>query len=684
MRFARVIVASIALVAPTISSCGSASIEGDAKTATVEYAPSSGLPGAVRVAFTIPRAGRKQASFFDLPWPSELRRDRGGKPIFTDYPGRDATIFEDYVAAAELDVDGFSIAPVIYLRFEGLEGAPAKAPAMDERPRPDARAQVMLVDVDPKSPERGAFHPVTTHVFRDGLKYVPSGVVAIAPAAGAVLRPGTLYAAVMRREPLIQGGSEIGTSLDGELVKWTKPRADPDEERARATHAAALDEIGRLGVARASIAAIALFRTHVPHAITAALPRVIDELPKQLAPRVLTVTRATQHDTASYEVLTGSYCTPNFQTKLELAPFLTDEGGSFHADVRGAPIPTEVPPGPYHAAECGGMLRARFVLSVPRSPAPHGGYPLLVTAHGTGGDAFTFLGDRDFAGWAAKLGAAAISTDQPLHGGRGGACARPGSCSPIAISIAGIPVAIPGSSRAEVAFYNPLYPRTARDNLRQAAADGMTLARLFGGLDLATVQGAPALSSGAHARFDRSRIFLAGHSQGSQSMAAQGAVDPLVKGVLLSGSGGDVRLGILRRKDLAIVPVIAALWGVAPDELTPFHPMMSLIQTLADPIDPATYGKLYRDTSRPVLHVAGRGDTYTPEVTADALATAIGASPIDDARGLRLLFAKSGAPRAYAKLTPTHGENGHFVLYYEAEGDALVTAFFSKVLGVDR
>ena len=43
--------------------------------------------------------------------------------------------------------------------------------------------------------------------------------------------------------------------------------------------------------------------------------------------------------------------------------------------------------------------------------------------------------------------------------------------------------------------------------------------------------------------------MLAGHSQGCQSIAVLGAVDPRVRGVLLSGCGGDVRLGVLYRRD---------------------------------------------------------------------------------------------------------------------------------------
>jgi hypothetical protein len=337
------------------------------------------------------------------------------------------------------------------------------------------------------------------------------------------------------------------------------------------------------------------------------------------------------------------------------------------------------------------------VLTVPARPVPPAGFPLLVSAHGTGGDARTFLGDNDFAGWAAAAGIAVVSTDQPLHGGRGFA-PRPGSREPISISIAGIPVPIfRGAHAAEVAFYNPVNPAAARDNLRQAVADAMVLARVFTATDFASATDAggalllaPSPSREAP-RFDRGRVLAAGHSQGSQSVAVMGALDPLVKGVILSGCGGDARLGVLRRGDLPVVSIFNALLGLDPDELDELHPMMALLQTLADPIDPASYARFYWDPppgrrAASVLHYEGMTDTYTPPVTAEALAVALRATPLSPVvKSLPWLHAPAGTldellgqsvpTRAFVQFRSTRRENGHFVLYHEPGAADLAVAF---------
>ena len=55
----------------------------------------------------------------------------------------------------------------------------------------------------------------------------------------------------------------------------------------------------------------------------------------------------------------------------------------------------------------------------------------------------------------------------------------------------------------------------------------------------------------------------------------------------------NARLGILRRHDLPLVPVMTTLLGLAPGELDEMHPFMTLLQTLADPIDPGSYARYY-------------------------------------------------------------------------------------------
>ncbi len=665
------------------------------------YTQSAPLPGAVSVAFALPR-GAEPLPFFDLPWPTELLRRPNGRPDFRRFPGHDSLVFGAYVAAAEEDVDGYSVAPTIYFHFTG----PLQGPNLPDDPRAtlSAAAPFFLVDVDPESPERGTFQPLQHRFYGETLRFVPANTLAVTPVAGRVLRPGTLYAAVLRRD--LAGTEALGTSLDLEILKWTGPRQDPREEAARRLHAPAFDYLDSLGAPRERVAAIALFRTQVPHAVTRSLLAAVTRLPSTQTPRVVTAGwadhLASRRGAAAYLAIEGTYCTPNFQSDIERAPYLAEDGGHITFDAAGAPRVHDVPrDGPYGSRECAGFLRARFVLTIPVGPMPEAGFPLMISAHGTGGDAETFLGADDFAGWAARQGIAVVSTDQPLHGGRGVA-PRPGSLEPISIAIAGIPTSLFSDEAAtEAAFYNPLHPAAARDNLRQAAVDGMVLARVFSAIDFAVARAAdgspllPSLPGRPPPRFDRSRILAAGHSQGSQSVAVMGAIDPLVRGVILSGCGGDVRLGVLGRHDLPIVPIFTVLLGLAPGELDAMHPLMTLVQTLADPIDPASYARLYWEPlpgQRPqsVLHYEGMSDTYAPPASAEVLALALRATPLspvvkrlaglDTASILGDLLERPGPTRAFVQLRSTRHENGHFVLYYEPGAADLAMEFMRGVV----
>jgi len=664
------------------------------------YTPRSPLPGAVHASFRLPRA--EPVPFFDLPWPTDLLRISDRRLDFRSFPGQGALLISDYIDTAARDVDGYSVAPAIYFHFDGPI-AEARLPS-GVKTTPSARDAVFLVDVDPASPERGTFIPLARRYYQSAYRHVPAHTIAIKPLPGFVLRGDTLYAAVVRRDLGDASGAPLGTTPDLEAIKWTEPRPDAAEERARALHARAFDRLTALGAGRADIAAIALFRTQAPHAVTERLLDTITRLTQPAharAPRVASAEwyeeRSFPHGPGAYWTVRGVYCTPNFQTDIDKAPFLSDGGGTFALDERGAPRVIDIPEdSKYHDPTCGGLLRARFVLTIPTSPMPPGGYPLIVSSHGTGGSAYTFLGPNDFAGWAAREGIAVVSTDQPLHGGGDPLGGRPGSREPVQLSIAGFPINInAGDSAAELSFYNFIHPAAARDNLRQAAADGMVLARLFATFDFKTLL--PRREGRDRPRFDPSKVMVAGHSQGSQSAIAQGALDPLVRGVLLSGCGGDARLGILGRRDLAgaVMPIIATMLELSPGELDEFHPFMSLLQTLADPIDPQSYARLYWDPlpgRRPqnVLHYAGLWDSYTPPETAEALAVALRATPLDPPFSpivglgrpegpLESLLAKT-ATRAFAQFEPTMGEDGHFVIYHEPGAINIARRFMKGVV----
>lgn len=673
---------------------------GDGATDAAPYQPTQGLEGATHVEFHLPR-GEAQ-DFYQLPWPTDLMKTEQGLLDLANFPQKDRLLVSAYVAEAQRSLSGYSTSPAIYFHFSNT-----MATALPTTPGDTMRfdANLFLVDVDPTSPERGSFVPVELRAYTQDYLYIPKNTLAVKALAGWALRPSTLYAAVIRRELGDATGAALGSTFDLEITKWTEARPSVVDERARAMHAPVYDYLASQGVSRDVIAGIAVFRTQAPAEVTAKMFTVATHLTGAYAPKIL---HAEWKDNlvyrdAPYYVIEGHYCTPNFQTQIDLAPFGTG-GGAIAFDAKGTPLVSDIPPtSPYFHSECGPLLEAHFILSVPKNgSAP---FPLMESAHGTGGDAFSMLssGVHDFGTWAANNGIAGVSTEQPLHFPRhlpdNDPGARPGSRGPVVLSIGGTVVPIPAGTGfdAQELFYNPVNPAAGRDNARQAAIDAVVLARLTAATDWSTVEGL----STTHPipSFDPTIFIASGHSQGSQTNAPYAAIDPLVKGVLLSGCGGDIRIGILERTNpFALGPLISAVAGTYENELDEFHPLMALAQSVADPVDPQNYAYLYRhplpgNAPQNVLHFVGTNDTENPPASGKAMAVALRAVEVDPVLEPVLGLTLAGiAPSS----TPVHGNNagatvvfgeftntvddGHFVMYDVPAAQDLAAQFFATVL----
>ncbi|MBK8258156.1 MAG: hypothetical protein IPK82_36505 [Polyangiaceae bacterium] len=662
-------------------------------TPVTPVATASPTEPSVHIAFEIPR-GDGPVDMAKTPWPTEMARTTKGGIDLRAHPGRGSPLIDEYLAVAAESLDGFSIAPVVYFRFPSAKALPTLPPLDPAHPE---SAPIVLVDVDEKSPEKGTFYPLTARAVPRDMRYLKAGTLAVRPLDGFTLRGSTLYAAVVKRS-LGTAAARLAPPPDLEAVLSTAPRTNAAEEKARAIHAPALVALETAGIARADIASIAVFRTGNPTLRTQQVVAAVDALfasKSPSGPRIVSAAWTPPHG-SNYRVIRGTYCTPNFQAKIENAPFIENPGGGLLRGPDGLPSVVPLPPtSKVYTKECGDFIRARFTLSVPNAPAPPDGYPLLVTAHGTGGNADTFLGPNDFAGWAAEEGFAAIATDQPLNGGA--ASGRPGAAGPLVLP-SGIPIAV-AETGVPAAFYNPLYPGAAVGNLHQAAADLAVLVRLFGGADLSAVLTTkkPVFTPGPGTpapKFNQRQTALAGHSQGCQSAGVLAPLDPHVRSVILSGCGGDVRLGLLygRPVETPLAPWVTLLLGLDPDELSEFHPLLALVQNLADPIDPLAYARLFWQSPAPqtppfLLHVEGLRDRYTPEASAEAYAIALRAETVGPVpKPIPLLpLARSRSPqtpanRWLAQFAPDPGQEGHFVLYRKPDASILFRHMLRRVV----
>jgi len=503
--------------------------------------------------------------FFDHPFPSDIRRDPDGK-IHIDgmiNPNDNLTV-KQYVDMTKGLLDGFSPAAAAYFLFDGnLE--PTSLPASP----PDAlstSSSIQLVDIDPKSPEHGKRKLVEWYFRGDegGLFWIPH-TLAVAPAHGYPLRPHTRYAMVVTRDAKSAGGGLLLPSEDMLEVLDLKPVIP----HAKATHdafAPAIAELGAAGVPATRIVQMTVFTTNDP---TDELFRVIDSEKKDFpAPTIDPASWTFVKEDSSRDIYEGLYGpAPNYQAGV--IPFKdAGDGGEFVFDENGKPVVQ-------------GTFTMRFSLVIPREgkcPMPKDGYPLVLYAHGTGGDFESVF--REGNGFGATLPpkcVAAMGVDQIFHGARPGAPPHDANYE----------------NAVDLLFFNLFNPVAARTNGRQAAVDVVQQARLFSDSH-ATI---PALISrnGKEIHFDATKLIFVGHSQGGVNGPLFLAADDQTRGGVLSGTGAMITVALLEKTQPApsVAAAVRTLLGLSnaeyDTELNLFHPIINLAQTIVDTTDPVHY-----------------------------------------------------------------------------------------------
>src|SRR5262245_29726497 len=113
-------------------------------------------PAEVSSIFVVPASLEElsEETFFDQPWPSDLRREADGSVRFAGFPNpREKRILEVYLESMSGVLDGFSPVAAGYLRFTG----PLARSSLPATPRDalDPASSLVLLDIDPSSPEHG-------------------------------------------------------------------------------------------------------------------------------------------------------------------------------------------------------------------------------------------------------------------------------------------------------------------------------------------------------------------------------------------------------------------------------------------------------------------------------------------------------------------------------------------------
>jgi hypothetical protein len=554
----------------------------------------SDVPPQVSVLFDLQAA---RTDFYGIPYPNELRRRADGTLDLAELRSGTAELVQMYLdQLARNEYGGFGTNSGAFFRFSG---------ALDTGCLPAAPADSLLrgsalfwVNIDPRSPGYGERIPVRWRFQESAGLFIGPNSLAVLPVAGFVLRPMTYYAVILTEAVSDQRGRPLLVPATLRALLEARPPADPELAAAHLAYAplrAFLEANNLTGVVAAT-----LFRTGDPAGLVGRARRVLLASPPPSGKELVAV-KETEH---TYE-LHGTYEAPNFQAGEP--PFRRPEkGGRILLDANGDPRPAR-------------SEKLRFALTVPRGAMPAAGWPLVLYAHGTGGDYRTFIGEglgellasaRDSDGTPMPA-MAMISIDQNLHGPRD-----------------------PSQGSPEINFFNILNPVSTVYNVAQAGIDDFSLLRMAKQLVITRV---PWARGSGHSeplvfdpplRFDVKRIYFMGHSQGGLTGTVFLAFEPEVRGAMLSGAGGGVLLSLLHKTEpFPIAPLLKlALDNEEPEE---FHPLLNLIQQMLEPADPLNYGRLlvrHRPPGVPPKHLflsQGMVDHYTPNSTTDALAAAL-------------------------------------------------------------
>jgi hypothetical protein len=556
------------------------------------------------IAFDLDGALDTPATFWDLPFPSDLRTTTDGVPDMAGHPNPARSRIVDALLLLASERRGASTIPVVFVRFR--EPPPRRSP--DDIIAATAGADALLVDIDPASPERGRLVPLVAKTLATD-DYAPPALVAFAPRPGFVLAAATRHALVVRRRfaPGAEPPAAFAALARGDT---------PDGERgaaAAALHAPLWDTLDAVGVDRDDVLVAAVFTTGDEAAVLRARSEAVRAAHDAvLGPLAVDPVDGAGHDGVCE--LVGTVTLPQFQ--VGAPPF--DRDGRFVLDGAGAPIAQ-------------GAATVPLVVTLPVGEMPAAGWPLYLFFHGSGG----------VSSGVIDLGPTPVRGAVPIAGqGPGFVVARHG----IAAASSALPLnpeRMPGAS--DYAYLNidnlSAFPYTFQQGvLEQRLLLDALLALRIEPATVAACAGVTLPAGETAHRFDPDKLVAGGQSMGGVYTNMVGAVEPRLGALVPTGAGGLWNAMIL---DSAIVPgsrsLLAGLFDTPEAEISFLHPGMALLDLAWEIAEPMA--SMARLAERPlpdlprrhIYEPIGLDDEYFPTTIFDAAALAYGNQQAGDA-----------------------------------------------------
>ncbi|MCA9647946.1 MAG: hypothetical protein H6718_05010 [Polyangiaceae bacterium] len=578
------------LVCALMATAGGCSSDDEA-----EAPKAKAVPG-VSVRFDL-QASHGEA-FYDFPYPADARLGPNGSPDIANFPNpAEKGILSSLVKIAG-EHPGFPTVPVAYFHFD----APITAPRVQDVIPADTSSSILLVDIDPASPERGKLFPTIAKLPNPDI-YVPENLLAVASFPGVVLNPERSYAFVVMRGLGDATGAPLGSPLEFEKLKFGE---DPEGmEGLAAQYAPLWDTLKTLGVDKGAVAAATVFTTGDVVKETFDLSeRVLEKYDVTLENLEVDPDDGASHD--RFCEIIGTVDFPQFQQGTP--PFDTEGLFEFGAD--GMPVEQR-------------KETAKIVITLPKQPMPAGGYPLVMYFHGSGGIAGQVV-DR---GKVTEIGGETTKGEGPAFVLAPHGFATVGSSHPLS------PDRLPGASDIEYLNFKNL--AAMRDTFRQGVIEQRLYLEALSKLEITPdlVAGCTGLSlpSGeASYHFATKPVLAMGQSMGGMYTNMIGAVEPRIEAVVPTGAGGFWSLFI---EETDLVKDLDRLAGVllgSSEVLDHLHPTLQILQTGWEAVEPMVYtprlARRHLDGHpvRSIYEPAGKGDSYFSTKIYDAFSLAYG------------------------------------------------------------
>ena len=531
-----------------------------------------------------------QDNFYALPYPSDLRLTTNGTPDLRAFPNPLSESILEGLRTTGQQRKGWPQMPSAYFHFS----APITAQDPKNVIAADKGSPILLVDVDPKSPERGKLY-ATVAGTPAADRYLPDDVLEIAPRVGIVLHESRTYAYVVMKSLNDATGAKLAAPAQfTALESATAPAANP-ELAAWNLYQPLWQTLSQIGVAQADVATATVFTTGDVVQDTADLS---SKVIAQYQTSITALNVPADGDQSRYCKVLGTISYPQFQEGTP--PF--DTKGLFQFGSDGLPIKQrdEVAP---------------IAISLPKGQMPAGGFPFVLYFHGSGGTS-TQIFDAEVG--PPGQGAAYVLAP---HG-----FALAGSALPLN------PERLPGASDLEyINFNNPAaFPYTFRQGVIEQRMFIDALSKLT--IDPSMVASCTGLSlaNGETAyHFQMTPLHAQGQSMGGMYTNLVGATDPRVKVVVPTGAGGYWPFMVLTTNAIDH-PQDKLKLLLGSGDLTFMHPALHLLETAWEPAETFDYMRrlasdpLPGHPARPIYEPVGFGDSYFSFGDYDGAASAYG------------------------------------------------------------